>query len=67
MQPFFLAVGLWRVLAYHQTDSHHLGLEAGILYWHFVDDDLLLGFIRNIKYFFSLSYILLIYLLVYYD
>ena len=33
----FLAVGLWRVLAYHLTDSHHLGLEAGILYWHFVD------------------------------
>ena len=33
----FLAVGLWRVLAYHQTDNHHLGLESGILYWHFVD------------------------------
>lgn len=33
----FLAVGLWRVLSYHQTDNHHLGLEAGILYWHFVD------------------------------
>jgi len=33
----FLAVGLWRVLAYHLTDNHHLGLEAGILYWHFVD------------------------------
>nr|YP_009445504.1 cytochrome oxidase subunit 3 [Bipolaris cookei]ATV95660.1 cytochrome oxidase subunit 3 [Bipolaris cookei] len=34
----FLAVGLWRVLAYHlNTNNHHLGLEAGILYWHFVD------------------------------
>jgi cytochrome c oxidase subunit 3 len=33
----FLAVGLWRVLAYHFTDNHHLGLESAILYWHFVD------------------------------
>jgi len=33
----FLAVGLWRAAAYHLTDNHHLGLEAGILYWHFVD------------------------------
>jgi len=33
----FLLVGLWRALAYHLTDNHHLGLEAGILYWHFVD------------------------------
>jgi cytochrome c oxidase subunit 3 len=33
----FLSVGLWRVLAYHSTDNHHLGLESGILYWHFVD------------------------------
>ena len=33
----FLAVGLWRVLAYHSTENHHLGLESGILYWHFVD------------------------------
>jgi cytochrome c oxidase subunit 3 len=33
----FLAVGLWRALAYHLTDNHHLGFEAGILYWHFVD------------------------------
>jgi cytochrome c oxidase subunit 3 len=28
----FLAVGLWRVLAYHSTDNHHLGLESAILY-----------------------------------
>lgn len=33
----FIAVGMWRVLAYHQTDNHHLGLESSILYWHFVD------------------------------
>ena len=33
----FLLVGLWRTLAYHLTDNHHLGLESGILYWHFVD------------------------------
>ena len=33
----FVAVGLWRVLAYHSTENHHLGLESGILYWHFVD------------------------------
>lgn len=33
----FIAVGLWRVVAYHSTDNHHLGLESSILYWHFVD------------------------------
>lgn len=33
----FIAVGLWRILAYHLTDNHHLGLESSILYWHFVD------------------------------
>ena len=33
----FIAVGLWRALAYHLTESHHLGLESSILYWHFVD------------------------------
>ncbi len=33
----FIAVGLWRILAYHSTDNHHLGIESGILYWHFVD------------------------------
>lgn len=33
----FLSVGFWRSLAYHLTDNHHLGLESGILYWHFVD------------------------------
>lgn len=33
----FLSVGLWRIYAYHLTNHHHLGFEAGILYWHFVD------------------------------
>lgn len=33
----FIAVGLWRILAYHCTDNHHLGFESSILYWHFVD------------------------------
>ena len=33
----FLTVGLWRLLAYHLTENHHLGFESGILYWHFVD------------------------------
>jgi cytochrome c oxidase subunit 3 len=28
----FLAVGLGRVIIYQLTDTHHLGLEAGILY-----------------------------------
>jgi len=26
-----------RLVNYHFTDSHHQGLESGILYWHFVD------------------------------
>jgi cytochrome c oxidase subunit 3 len=33
----FISVGLWRIISYHLTDHHHLGYEAGILYWHFVD------------------------------
>lgn len=33
----FLSVGFWRLFSYHLTDHHHLGYEASILYWHFVD------------------------------
>lgn len=33
----FLMVGTYRIWNYHFTRDHHLGLEAGILYWHFVD------------------------------
>lgn len=33
----FISVALWRIISYHLTDHHHLGYEAGILYWHFVD------------------------------
>lgn len=33
----FLVVALARMVNYHLTDSHHLGYEAGILYWHMVD------------------------------
>lgn len=33
----FIVIGLWRILAYHSTENHHLGFESGILYWHFVD------------------------------
>jgi cytochrome c oxidase subunit 3 len=33
----FIAVSFFRILSYHLTDHHHLGFEAAILYWHFVD------------------------------
>lgn len=33
----FLAVGAIRIFAYQLTNTHHVGLESGILYWHFVD------------------------------
>lgn len=33
----FISVGLFRMINYHLTDTHHQGHEAAILYWHFVD------------------------------
>lgn len=33
----FLIVCLLRLISYQLTDSHHVGLESAILYWHFVD------------------------------
>jgi cytochrome c oxidase subunit 3 len=33
----FLLVGAIRIFAYQVTNTHHVGVESGILYWHFVD------------------------------
>lgn len=33
----FLCVGAARIYAYQVTNTHHVGIESGILYWHFVD------------------------------
>ena len=33
----FITVGFFRILNYHLSSKHHLGYEASILYWHFVD------------------------------
>jgi len=33
----FLIVCFFRVLSYHLTVQHHVGLESAIWYWHFVD------------------------------
>lgn len=32
-----LAVALGRMVQYHFTNTHHIGYESSILYWHFVD------------------------------
>jgi cytochrome c oxidase subunit 3 len=33
----FISFCLIRIVYYHLTDAHHVGFEAAILYWHFVD------------------------------
>jgi len=33
----FLLVGAIRIYTYQVTNTHHVGVESGILYWHFVD------------------------------
>lgn len=33
----FLIVGLSRLVMYHLTENHHVGMEGAIVYWHFVD------------------------------
>jgi cytochrome c oxidase subunit 3 len=33
----FLLVGAVRIYSYQVTNTHHVGVESGILYWHFVD------------------------------
>jgi len=33
----FLLVSAVRIYAYQVTNSHHIGVESSILYWHFVD------------------------------
>ena len=33
----FIAVAFYRIIAYHFTAEHHMGLESSLFYWHFVD------------------------------
>jgi len=33
----FITVGFFRIINYHLTNTHHVGFENSIYYWHFVD------------------------------
>jgi len=33
----FLAVALYRLVNFHFTNTHHVGYEVSVLYWHMVD------------------------------
>lgn len=33
----FIGVQFYRLLQHHLTNSHHIGMEGAIAYWHFVD------------------------------
>lgn len=33
----FILIGFFRIVNYHLSTNHHVGFEASILYWHFVD------------------------------
>jgi cytochrome c oxidase subunit 3 len=37
MGTIMLAIAGARIASYHLTNAHHVGFEAGILYWHMVD------------------------------
>jgi len=37
MGTIMIAVATLRLVFYHATSQHHVGYEAAILYWHFVD------------------------------
>ena len=39
----FIAVAFFRILSYHLTDHHHLGFESSILYWHSLEQPLLVS------------------------
>lgn len=37
MGSIMITVATFRLIFYHATSQHHVGYEAAILYWHFVD------------------------------
>jgi cytochrome c oxidase subunit 3 len=37
MGSIMITVATIRLYLYHNTTGHHVGYEAAILYWHFID------------------------------